>query len=228
MVEAQAPVEEVENEEGEQVAKKIKLNDRDDLDEKIRKQVDYYFSDVNVIKDKFMKEQFKENDGWVQLSVLNKFARLNEMSKFPERIAEALKGHESEVIEFDEQLHRVRRKKPMPDEKSIEDLQKKLDSRTVHISGFPTDFTFESLRRFCSEYGEVESLSMRRFFKSKFFKGCIHVVFKNEADAKKIMETDPLKCKDRELRTENMEAYHKRKAEMKEKRKAKAAKTAKS
>lgn len=193
-------------------SKKIKLVDDDEL---IKRQVEYYFSDVNVVKDKFLLQEFKKDDGWVKLSVLLTFARLKQLTTNVDRIIEAFKDSESEIIELDEEKKQVRRKKPLPD--PIE-FQKQLDVRTVHISGFPTDYKFDALTRFCSQFGETESVNMRRLFKTREFKGCIHVVFKDESSAKKVLETEILKCKDRELRKESMKDYHRRKEEMAQKR----------
>lgn len=205
------------------VAKKIRLeptnneNDSDSiLDEKIRQQLEYYFSDVNIIRDKFLMSEIKKNDdGWVKLSVLLTFSRLQQLTKDEKRIIEALKRTQSDTIELEEAEKQIRRKEKLPD---VEEYKKDLELRTVHISGFPTDYTYENLLPFCQQYGPVDSVNMRRHFKTRFFKGCIHAVFKKVEDAKKVLETVPLKCKDRELRTESMEQYHKRKAEMAQKR----------
>lgn len=197
--------------------KKFKRDDSQ-LHEKIRKQIEYYFSNVNVVKDKFMKEEFSKNGGWVKISVLLTFARLKEITKDEDEIVRALQDYKSDVINFDQESKQIARLKPLPD---AEKFQKQLDARTVHISGFPIDSTFEQLRQFCGSFGEVESLSMRKLYKTKHFKGCIHVVYKTEEEAKKVLTTEALKFKDRELRKESMEEYYKRKAEMKEKREAK-------
>lgn len=186
------------------------------LSERVTKQIAYYFSDVNVIKDKFLLEEFKKDDGWVKLSTLLTFARLKQLTKDEDRLVQALKDVQSDVVELDEIKKQVRRKNPIPEDK--EEFQKQLDLRTIHVSGFPTNYEFDELNKFCSQFGAVESVAMRRHFKTRFFKGCIHVVFQNQADAKKLLETEPLKCKDRELRKESMEQYHKRKEEMTKKR----------
>lgn len=202
--------------------KKMKLAPpgESELSEKISKQLDYYFSDVNIIKDKFLLEELKKDDGWVPLSTLLTFVRLKQLSSDQNRVVQALKEFESDTIELNEEKKQVRRRKPLPD---VDEYKKQLDARTVHIAGFPTDYNFENLRRFCAQYGEVESVAMRRHFKTRFFKGCVHVVYKNEEDAKKVLATEVLKCKDRELRSESMENYYKRKAEkvqkLREKRK---------
>lgn len=200
--------------------KKIKLEAQvnDDLNEKISKQLDYYFSDVNVIKDKFLQEEFKKDDGWIKLEVLMTFSRLQQLTKDINQVGIALKDSKSDIVEFDEGKGQVRRRKPLPD---VEEYKKDLDNRTVHIAGFPTDYNFEDLRRFCVQFGPVESVAMRRHFKTRFFKGCIHVVFKEKADAKKVIETPDLKCKDRDLMVESMEGYYKRKAEKAERLKEK-------
>ena len=54
------------------------------LTEKIIKQIEYYFSDVNMSKDKFMQEEIQRDSGWVNLDVLTKFNRLK--VKFPKTI----------------------------------------------------------------------------------------------------------------------------------------------
>ena len=46
------------------------------LTEKIIKQIEYYFSDVNMINDKFMQKKIQRDSGWVSLDVLTKFNRL--------------------------------------------------------------------------------------------------------------------------------------------------------
>lgn len=190
-----------------------------DFDEKITRQIDYYFSDVNVMKDKFLLEEFKKNKGWVKLSTLLTFVRLKQLTKEEEKLVEALKKIESKHVELDEEGRQVRRKNPLPENK--EEFQKQVDLRTVHVSGFPTSYEFEELSKFCNQFGVVESVAMRRHFKTRFFKGCIHVVFQDQADAKKLLETEPLMCKDRELKKESMEQYYKRKDEMKQKKRNK-------
>lgn len=199
----------------ENVCKKIKVDHKDELNDKISKQIEYYFSDVNVVRDKFLQEEFKKDDGWIKLSVLLTFKKLQQLSSDENRLVQALKDAKSENIELDESKKQIRRKNPIPD---IEEYQKTLQKRTVHISGFPTDYSFEQLDKFCTQFGQVESLNMRRHFKTRFFKGCIHVTFTDASAVETVLKSDPLKCKDRELRKESMDEYHKRKAEMAQKR----------
>lgn len=208
--EKQVRQEKQENDNDEPSSKRLKSDNRfNDLYEKVSKQIDYYFSDVNVVKDKFLLAEFERQDGWVDLKTLLKFKKLRELTEKEDVVIDALKECNSDVIELDASEKRVRRKNPIPSK----DYLSSLDSRTVHISGFPTEYGFEFLRQYCSQFGVVESLAMRRHFRTRFFKGCIHVVFKEEADAKKVLDTEVLKCKDRELRKESMTEYRKRKEE---------------
>lgn len=187
----------------------------DELKKKIAKQIEYYFSDVNLIKDKFMLEQLEKNNNSVKLSVLATFVRLAQLTKSEDVMVEALKNYESEFMELNKEEMSIRRKKPLPDK---EEYRKQLALRTVHIAGFPDSIQFDDLMRFFSRYGELESLSMRRHLKTKEFKGCVHVSFKNEADAKKVLEEEKLMFKDRELKRESMEQYDKRKDDARKER----------
>ena len=199
--------------------KKLKLEPApavdDELNKKIAKQIEYYFSDANLIKDKFMLEQLEKNNNSVKLSVLATFVRLAQLTKSEDVMVEALKDHESEFMELNKEEMSIRRKKPLPDK---EEYKKQLDLRTVHIAGFPDSVSFEDLNRFCARYGEVESLSMRQHYKTKQFKGCIHVSFKTEAEAKKVLDEEVFMFKDRDLKRESMEQYHKRKDDAKKER----------
>jgi len=199
--------------------KKFKVEEPEideELKSKIIKQLEYYFSDVNLVKDKFMQEHMSKNDNRIKLSVLSTFARLAQLTKDEDVMVKALRGHKSDVMELVEEKGEIYRKKPLPDR---EEFKKQLDLRTVHISGFPDTTPFEALEKFCSQYGQVESLSMRKHFKTKQFKGCIHVVYNDETSAKKVLECEDLKFKDRELRRESMEEYYRRKEEIRNKRK---------
>lgn len=200
--------------------KRIKLTDsvnEVDKSDKIQRQLEYYFSDVNIVKDKFLLEQIKKGNGWVNITTLLTFARLKELTRDLDEVVHILEKKGSDILEIDEEKKRVRRKIDIPDE----DYKKSLDLRTVHLSGFPTDYTFEDLNNFCKQFGDVESVMMRRHFRTKSFKGNIHVVFKREEDAKNILATEPFMCKDRELKKESMTAYYKRKQEFYQQRQEK-------
>jgi len=62
-----------------------------DLEQKIIRQIEYYFSDVNMIRDKFLKNEITKDDGWIPLSVLITFKRLQSLTTNFKTIMNALK-----------------------------------------------------------------------------------------------------------------------------------------
>lgn len=77
-------------------------------------------------------------------------------------IVEAFETANSETVELNEAKDKLRRSVPLPeyDEKLKQDLKLK----TVHLKGFPKETTtLDEMIEFCTQYGEVESVQMRRF-----------------------------------------------------------------
>ena len=67
----------------------------------IVRQVEHYFGDFNLPRDKFLLEQVKTNDGgWVQMETMLKFKRLSSLSDDGNVILEALKENSS-LMEVD-------------------------------------------------------------------------------------------------------------------------------
>lgn len=193
-------------------------DNNENVKQQIVKQLNYYFSDANIVRDKFLAEQFKLDEGWVKITILLTFKRLQAICNNPETIVKAIEDVNSDLIELDESKQKIRRIGKIPNR---DDLLKEFEKRTVHVSGFPMDYTFDMLEKYMNQYGSIQSLQMRTHFKTRAFKGCVHVIFEQEADAKKVLEATELKCKDRELRKESMSEYHRRKKEIAEKRKEK-------
>lgn len=104
-----------------------------DLEQKIIKQIEYYFGDINLPRDKFLKEKIKEDEGWVTLEVLLTFKRLASLSTDPEVIASAIDKAENELVEVSEDRKKLRRnpEKPVPelDEDRKKDLMKRTGNR---------------------------------------------------------------------------------------------------
>lgn len=101
-----------------------------DLEQKIIKQIEYYFGDFNLSRDKFLQEQIALDNGWVDLKVLLTFNRLSSLTTEPEVIIKALKKSENGVVEISEDEKKIRRStdKPMPE--FTEELRKGFMDRT--------------------------------------------------------------------------------------------------
>ncbi|VVC93198.1 unnamed protein product [Leptidea sinapis] len=70
-----------------------------DLESSIIRQVEYYFGDVNLPRDKFLKEQINLDDGWVPLDIMIKFNRLAKLTLDTDVIANALSKSTSGLLE---------------------------------------------------------------------------------------------------------------------------------
>ena len=78
-------------------------------------QVEYYFGDFNLPRDKFLQEQLKDNEeGWVGIDVMLKFQRLNKISDNGEAILIALNKVKEKLIEVDLENKKIRRNPEIP------------------------------------------------------------------------------------------------------------------
>ncbi|OAP55340.1 hypothetical protein AYL99_10313 [Fonsecaea erecta] len=155
----------------------------------IRKQVEFYFSDSNLPKDKFL---FAQTGGVannpVDLREIHKFKRMRRFQPF-EAIVEALR--ESQTLELTNDDTHVRRKNPLP-ENFFEAVSQAADPRTVYVKGFgeenaSTQFDIEA---FFDPYGPTRAVRLRRN-DEKFFKGSVFVEFETEELAQSFLALDP-------------------------------------
>ncbi|ELK07590.1 La-related protein 7 [Pteropus alecto] len=92
----------------------------------IAKQVDFWFGDANLHKDRFLREQIeKSRDGYVDISLLVSFNKMKKLTTDGKLIARALRS--SAVVELDLEGTRIRRKKPLGERPQDE------DERTVYV-----------------------------------------------------------------------------------------------
>jgi len=148
---------------------------------KILKQVEFYFGDANLPRDKFLQEKVKENDGWVELSVLASFSRMKALSEDVSVISEAL-GKSSELLELNEARTCVRRTTDLPEPR---------DNMTtsVYIKGFPLNYTLDEIQAFLESVafeGKILAVRMRRHPKTKTFKGSVFVELESAEKAERL------------------------------------------
>uniref|UniRef100_A0A069DU10 Putative rna-binding protein la n=1 Tax=Panstrongylus megistus TaxID=65343 RepID=A0A069DU10_9HEMI len=174
-----------------------------ELQEKIIRQVEYYFGDFNLVKDKFLQEQIKEDDGWVPLATLLTFNRLSNLSKESKDIVEALEKSTSGLVEIHDSKEKIRRSPQMPLPEMNEDRRKQLMERTVYCKGFPRDSKLNDLLEFFYKHGEIENVAMRSWNDKAAnewkFKGSVFVIFKTVAGAETFLKLESVKYKDEEL-----------------------------
>jgi lupus La protein len=134
-----------------------------DIETKIIRQVEHYFGDYNLTRDKFLLEKIKEDDGWISMEVMLKFQRLIKISTDVKLILESLKKSDSGLLEVDEEKLRIRRSpsKPLPEVDDATAAQAKL---SVYVKGFEKEkTTLDDLLQFFEKYENVVNVFMRTY-----------------------------------------------------------------
>ncbi|RNA27128.1 lupus La [Brachionus plicatilis] len=181
-----------------------------ELSEKIVKQIEYYFGDINLSKDKFLQEETQKDSGWVPLETMVKFNRLKQLTTDYNVIIDALKNSTSDLLEIDEENLKIRRAKPLPE--NLSEFETNLKQNTVYVKGFAPEMTLDDLYSFFDQHGKVLQIFMKRFPATRQFKGSVFVTFETQEQMSKFMELEELKHNDQTLTKELQEDYLKRKA----------------
>ncbi|CAI5756642.1 unnamed protein product [Candida verbasci] len=162
----------------------------DDFEDKVRKQVEFYFSDSNLQTDKFMLTNYQANDGWVELKTILTFGRMKQYRP-EEKVIEALK--KSDKLKLSANNDMITRIEPV----KISDIDKnERKKRTIHIEGFPKDLSQDDVESWFHEKilpflpNEKVINTIRRVksrVKKEFF-GVVDAELKNLDDVKWLLE----------------------------------------
>ncbi|NWY00867.1 LARP7 protein, partial [Nothoprocta ornata] len=147
----------------------------------IAKQVDFWFGDVNLHKDRFLREQIeKSRDGYVDISLLVSFNKMKKLTTDGKLIARAVKS--SSVVELDLEGTRIRRRQPLGER------PKDVDSRTVYVELLPKNVNHSWIERVFGKCGNVVYVSIPRYKTSGDPKGFAFVEFETKEQADKAIE----------------------------------------
>ncbi|BFF94872.1 la protein homolog [Drosophila madeirensis] len=202
----------------------------------IIRQVEYYFGDANLNRDKFLREQISKNeDGWVPLTVLVTFKRLATLSTDFDEIIGALNKSDEGLVQISEDKKELRRHPERPIPEHNEERRKEIQERTAYAKGFPLDSQMSELLDFFASYEKVVNITMRKHYdkptKSYKFKGSIFLTFETKDQAKAFLEKDnKVLYKERELLRkwqidylkEKQEEYQQKSEKKQKKKEAKA------
>jgi lupus La protein len=154
-----------------------------------------------MIRDKFFKNEVTKDDGWISLSLLTTFKRLQSLTTDFKIIMNALQKSLSGLLQLNETENKIRRHpdRPLPHNES--ELELTLRNRTVHVKGFPEtdDITLDKLLLFFGKYGSTDNIKMKQHFKTKDFNGSVFVIFPSEEEAREFVqnsEQTPIKYDD--------------------------------
>jgi lupus La protein len=161
-------------------------------------QIEYYFGDINLPRDKFLQEEMKKDDGWVPLDTMIKFNRLAKLTTDLDEIAKAL--HNSNLVEVSDDSKKIKRNPEVPLPENTLEYWQEIKHRTVYLKGFPQDTTLDEIQEFVDQYGVVKNVLMRRTKtendEPRVFKGSVFVTFADLDTAKKLASIQDLKYKD--------------------------------
>ncbi|XP_012281299.1 la-related protein 6 [Orussus abietinus] len=121
----------------------------DELADRICAQVEFYFSDENIVKDAFLLKHVKRNkEGYVSLKLISSFKRIKHLSRDWRVVGIALKR--SKKIEVNELGTKLRRVDPLPP------FDQTTPSRTVLAAKLPLEkLSVESVAEIFSQCGEI-------------------------------------------------------------------------
>jgi len=196
-----------------------------DINAEVLRQMDYYFGDFNLPKDKFLKNAIEEaKDGWISLDVMLKFQRLASITSDKDVIMKAIK--DSDILETNEEKQEVRRKPSLgPIPEWNDDTKKENIAKSVYCKGFEKEkTTLDDLLKFFHQYEGVVHVVRRTYGKDneRFFKGSTFVTFKDKESAQKFLDVEEVKSPEGEvlMRKWQQEYFDEKDAEYKEKSKA--------
>ncbi|KAN0009534.1 hypothetical protein ACTFIV_010824 [Dictyostelium citrinum] len=174
----------------------------------ILKQVEYYFSDSNFPRDKFLRAEAAKNvDNYISIDVIASFNRMKTISTDLQLITDALK--KSTRLQVSEDGKMVRRLDPLPENIDC--------GKTLYSKGWPEDTTIEKVQEFFNENGGYKTVSVRLRKKTdKTFKGSLLADFESEEIVNKIISEAP-KLGEKELIYQTFKQFSEEKKEEKEK-----------
>ncbi|KAI9355164.1 hypothetical protein BD770DRAFT_444693 [Pilaira anomala] len=162
--------------------------------EKIRKQVEFYFSDSNLPYDKFLWS-LRDNtpEGWIPIETIAGFKKMKMITEDLDTVVKALKEVESDIYELDAEAKNIRRKSEVVQQNHME--------RSIYIKGLPLVdvdakdpvaelFNLQDkIDDLFSQHGKVLCVRFKKTDdRPKKFKGSGYIEFESPEVAKKVAE----------------------------------------
>lgn len=178
----------------------------------LQEQVEFYFGNANLQKDRFMKQEIsKHPDGFVAISTIASFNRMKQITDDMSLVVKAMKM--SSMLEVSEDDTMVRRTTPVPEPRNV-------DAETIYIERLPPYADHDWLKEIFSKYGKVVYISIPRFKHTGDVKGFAFVEFETAKEAQEAVEmfnkegkqkqaNEPEEKNENGLRTEQSSEQHK-------------------
>lgn len=121
----------------------------DEVSNAIIQQIEFYFSDANIVKDNFLLKHVKRNkQGYVSLKLITSFRKIKKLTKDYRVVAHCLKN--SQKLELNAEGTKVKRKDPLPEHDET------VASRTVIAVNLPfEDPSVEAVAELFAKCGAI-------------------------------------------------------------------------
>ncbi|XP_031559596.1 la-related protein 7-like [Actinia tenebrosa] len=165
-----------ENKDTENSQKKKHKKRTKKIESQLKDQIEFYFSDSNLQKDRFLKQAISKNpNGYISVKTIADFNRMKQITKDITLVIKAIKS--SSLLQLNDDESMVRRTTPLPEARNV-------DAETIYVEKLPPHADHDWLRNVFSQFGKVTYVSLPRFKHTGDIKGFAFIEFEtpNEAD----------------------------------------------
>lgn len=147
----------------------------------LREQLEFYFSDSNYARDRFMKEVAAKNNNLIPIDTILTFKRIKKLGATKQEIKQAIV--DSEIVGLEgESLKKIENESYKAYCKD-----KELDKKIVCMKGFNKQASLDEIKEILKEYCKPVRISMRKNKEKEFIGDCV-VEFKSAEDADEILK----------------------------------------
>ncbi|XP_066148052.1 la-related protein 7 [Euwallacea fornicatus] len=144
---------------------------------KILQQMEFYFSDANLSKDRYLSQQLScGGDDGVDTNIFLKFNKIKKLNCTAEDIQKALR--KSDLIGVNKEEAKIFRKVPFKGEMDLD-----VERRTVYVENIKADATHESLSQLFSDFGKVIYVSIPKYKHNRANKGFAFIEYETRLEA---------------------------------------------
>lgn len=202
MAEGEAVQVEVAN--GENKEEVTQAADLTNQDRDIIRQIEYYFGDANLRRDKFLMGKIAEDEeGWVPISVLLTFKRLKQLSDDAKVITDAVDKSKVGLVQVSADREKLRRHPENVLPEFNEERRKEIQSRTAYAKGFPLTTDMTPLIEFFNGFEKVVNVSMRKYYcqkdKKYLSKGSVFVTFETREQCEEFVKKPRVQFEEKDL-----------------------------
>jgi len=169
---------------------------------KLKRQLEYYFGDINFPRDKWMRAKAAENNGYIPIALLLTFNRIKESTSDLQLVTEVLKS----IPDLEVDDGKVKRLKPVPDTFDF----KSASNCTALLRGFPKPdpiVTIDEVTELIIPFANPINIYRKRNHQTKEFTGKVLIQFNSPEEAQKVLDVKELIFKDQKISVLTQEQY---------------------